>query len=148
MAPIHQNRELDRSWSSEVHQTVEGGANGTSSEQHVIHEDGAPVGEREWYLRAFDFEMIMATPQIIAVEGDIDHAQRHSLSLDGADLLRQPPGEMNPTRPDTDKHQILTALIAFQNLMGDARQGPVDRHLIHHLGFHLEVRHNACLCSK
>src|SRR5262245_21131030 len=137
MAPIHQNRELDRSWSSEVHQTVEGGANGTSSEQHVVHEDGALVGEREWYLCAFDFEMIMATSQIIAVERCSDHAQRDSLSLDGADFLRQPPCEMNPTRSDADKHQILTALIVFQNLMGDARQGPVDRHLIHHLRFHL-----------
>ena len=102
MAPVYQDRELNRPWSSEVHQPVESGADGTPGEQHIIYKDNALAGKRKRNLRAFDLWMIDAMPQIIAVQRDIHHPQRHDLSLDVAELRGHPSGQMNPPRPDAD----------------------------------------------
>jgi hypothetical protein len=47
MAPVHQYRKLNRSRSSEVHQPVESGADGTPGEQHIIYKDNALAGQRK-----------------------------------------------------------------------------------------------------
>ena len=61
MTPIHQDRELNRPWSSEVHQPVERSADGPPGEQHIVDKDDALVGERKRNLCAFDLWMIDAT---------------------------------------------------------------------------------------
>jgi hypothetical protein len=142
MAAIHQNSQLDRPRSSEVHQAVEGCADAASGEEHIVHQDDALVGERKRDVRACDLGMIGTTSQIITVERDIDHSQRHALALDGVDFLHQSLREIDSARPDTDEHQILTASVAFQNFMGDTRQGAVDRHLVHDFRFQLRRCHS------
>ena len=102
MTPVYQDRELNRPWSAEVHQPVESSADSPSGEQHIVDKDNALAGERKRNLCSFDLWMIDALPQVIAVQRDIHHPQRHNLSLDVVELRGHPSGQMDPPRPDAD----------------------------------------------
>ena len=73
MAPVHQDRKLNRSRSSEIHQPVERSADGTPGEEHIIYRELRACRSGETESLSVRFRVINTMPQIIAVHGDIHH---------------------------------------------------------------------------
>ena len=49
-----------------------------------------------------------------------------SYALDGGDLLGDPARERDPAARDPEQHQVAGALVALEDLVGDAGEGPGD----------------------
>jgi hypothetical protein len=51
---------------------------------------------------------------------------RDVVPLDCGDLLRDPACQRHATARDPEQHQVAGALVALEDLVGDAGEGPVD----------------------
>ena len=65
-------------------------------------------------------------PQVVAVHGHVERADRDVVPLDGGDPLGDALGERHAAAGDAQQDQVLGALVALEDLVGDAGQGPVD----------------------
>ena len=64
---------------------------------------------------------------VVAVEGDVDGAER---DLGAGELLDQPPqplGEGDAARVDADERDLVEPLVALDDLVGDAVKGALER---------------------
>ena len=135
MPPVNQDRQLDLSRPAQVNQPIHGGADRPPGEQDVVHQNDVQVRHVERNRGFSQDGLIFPNPQVIAVERDVQLADRHLRAFDLLNPSRQPVCEVHPPGPDPDERDFLGAFIPLQNLVGDARQCP--RHLtrIHHERF-------------
>ena len=78
----------------------------------------------------------MAHGVVVAVEGDIERAVGDGLALlDPGHLRGEAGGERFAAPENADEHDVLRALIALHDLVGDARQRPAHLARVHHLSF-------------
>src|SRR5439155_12319854 len=72
--------------------------------------------------------------EVVAVERDVDHAERHRRpALDLADLLPDTLRKMDAAGADPDQRQLVGSLVALEDLVRDARERTLDRERVHHL---------------
>ena len=69
--------------------------------------------------------------EVVAIEADVELAERHLRALDGLDLLGQALGEQVAARHDADERDVARALVGLEDLMRDARQRPLDLVCVH-----------------
>ena len=55
-----------------------------------------------------------------------------SHALDRGDLGRQPLGDVDAARADADEHEAVRALVALEDLVGDAGEGPLHPLCVEH----------------
>ena len=67
-----------------------------------------------------------AQPQVVAVHRDVERADGDRAALDGGDALGQPAGQRHATGRDAQQDEVVGALVALEDLVGDAGQRPVD----------------------
>jgi hypothetical protein len=65
-------------------------------------------------------------PQVVAVHGHVQRADRDVGALDRGDPGRQPVGQRDPAGRDAQQDQVVGALRAFEHLVGDPGEGPAD----------------------
>ena len=75
-AAIDQRRQLDRARAAVVGQHVHRGADGAPREQHVVDQDDGPAVDRLGQLGGADLGLGQPVEHVVAVERDVDRAQR------------------------------------------------------------------------
>jgi hypothetical protein len=65
-------------------------------------------------------------PQIVSVHRDVERSDRDVDPLDGGDLGADPLGERDAAARDAEQHEVAGALVALEDLVGDAGEGPGD----------------------
>src|SRR6185436_11894257 len=70
-------------------------------------------------------------PDVVPVEGDVERADGDGPSFDPADLGRQATGEIVPAGGDPHQDHGLGALVALDDLVRDAGDGPAHLGLVH-----------------
>ena len=111
---------------AEVHQRVHRGADRAAREQHVVHQDDRLAGDVERDPGFVDLGGLGLQPDVVAVERDVQDADRHVRALDLCDLGGEAPRQVIPAVRDPDQRQPSGALVSLDDLVGDARERPAD----------------------
>ena len=64
--------------------------------------------------------------QVVAIHGDVELTDGHRGPLDGLDALGDPVGQRHPAGVQAEEDEIGGALVALEDLVGDAGQRPGD----------------------
>ena len=83
VAAIHQHRELNALRPAEVMHCIERGPDGSSFEQHIIHQHDDPTLDIEWHLGGLHGDHA-PVGDVVAMHADINHAARDWLPPDVA----------------------------------------------------------------
>ena len=67
-----------------------------------------------------------AQPEVVAVQGDVERADRRGLALELADPVGQAAGQVDAAGRDAEQDDVLAAVGALQDLVRDAGQRPPD----------------------
>lgn len=126
MTPVDEDRELHRTGPADVAQGVEGGADRASREQDVVDEHDQPALDALAGDLGAGQGARRAQPQVVAVHGDVEGADRHFPAGDLFELLGEPTGEEHASRRDAEENHVVGALGAFDDLVGDPGQYPGD----------------------
>jgi len=123
---IDEHRETDRAGPPVVDERVHRGADGASGEQHVVHENDDLVVDREVQRRLADDRRIADAREVVAVERDVQRAERDGRVLVGADRVAQPDGQDVAARADTDDGETGEFAVTFDDLVRDPRDGATN----------------------
>ena len=130
MTAVDEHGELDARRPAAVEQRLDRGADRAAGIEDVVHQDDRPPLEQEVELRGADDRLrcersLAATDgDVVAVEGDVDGAER---GLDSGALLdqaREPPRERYASGLDPDERDLVELRVALDDLVGDSRKGP------------------------
>src|SRR5262245_20892732 len=132
MTAVDQDRQLDHRGPAEIDDSVQGGPDGTAREKHVIDEDDGLALDAERNVGPSD-DGGAAQIEVVPVERDVEGADRQACPVDGGDLPGQPPGDGDPSRPETDEGQVAGAGVALEDLVGDAGESPVEGGFVENL---------------
>ena len=134
MAAVADHGELDAGGAAVVEQRLDRGADRPAGVEDVVDEDAGPAFEREVEPRRADERLRMqrrlaaAHLDVVAVEGDVDGAER---DLGAGELLDQPPqplGEEDAARVDADERDLVELRsLRLDDLVGDAVKGALER---------------------
>ena len=105
---------------------IERGPDGSSFEQHIIHQHDDPTLDIEWHLGGLHGDHA-PVGDIVAMHADINHAARDRLPPDVAQQPGQAPGEMNAAALDANQANAADVRVALGDLVGDPRQATLDR---------------------
>ncbi len=72
-----------------------------------------------------------AAAEVVPVQRDVDDPHGHVRRFNRAELRSQAFGEVNAARAHADEDQVAGPLVAFEDLVRDARQGAIDRLRVH-----------------
>ena len=132
MAAVDKHGELDAGGAPVVEQRLDRGADRAAGVEDVVDEDDRASVEREVELRrpnerlCRERRLAAADRDVVAVEGDVDGAER---GLDAGALLdqaREPPRERDAARVDADERDVVEVRVALDDLVGDSRKGPPE----------------------
>ena len=126
VAAVDQDRQPHGAGPADVVERVEGGPDGPAGEEHVVDQDhdlavdaaGRDLGRQQRPGRL--------EPQVVAVHRHVERADRDVVPLDRGDPLGDPPGQRHAAAGDAEQHQVAGALVALEDLVGDAGQRPRD----------------------
>ena len=141
MAAVDEDGELDSLRTAHVDEGVKRGTNRTTRVEDVIDEDDMLARDVDGELGLVDDGLIGERGEIIAVERDVEDADRRFLALDSLDFFRDALGDGDAARADADEDDVVHAFVLFENLVGDAREGAADGALVHEDGFFYEDGH-------
>ena len=111
---------------AEVVHRVERGPDRAPGEEHVVDEyDDLAVDPAGRHLGVLGTAgRVLA--QVVAVHRDVEGAERHLDALDLGDPLGDAAGEVDAAGGDAEEDEPLGALVALEDLVGDAGQCPGD----------------------
>ena len=124
MSAVDEHRELHCARAAELVQRVERGAGGAAGEQHVVdqHDDlPGDVGDLGGPERRDGPQ-----PDVVAVEGDVEHADRGLDVLERGDRGRDPAGEGDAAGVEADEDDVVGAVVALDDLVRDPGQRPAE----------------------
>ena len=133
VAAIDEDGELDAFGAAVVEERVDRRPDRPAGEEHVVDEHARRPAEREVELRAADDglrverRLAAANEDVVAMEGDVDGAERE---LDAASLgheLLQPPGERDAARVDADEREPLQVVVPLDQLVRQPRHRARER---------------------
>ena len=126
MATVDQDREAYRAGTPVVDQGVHRSADRAAGEENIVdeHDDAAVDGERD--LRLAYHRRVPDTRQVVAVESDIDRAQRDQGAFVGADGGLDACRERVAACANADDGESGEIAIALDDLVRDPRDGSAD----------------------
>src|SRR3954467_12063968 len=133
MSAVDQDAELHASRTAVVKQCIERGADGPSCIEDVVEQDNVSSGYGKIDLSGVEHRLNADGGQIIAVEVDVENANRHLEAFERGDLLRQPLRQGNPTAAYPDESELIEILGFFQNFMSQPHERAVDFRGTHQL---------------
>ena len=117
---VDEDGETHGARSPELRERVEGGADRAAGVEHVVDEhDDLVVDAARRDVRSVGHAHGVA-PQVVAVQRDVELADRDLGALDVLDAGREATGEGDPARRDAEEHEPLAALVALEDLVTDA----------------------------
>ena len=120
---VDHHRQLHRAGSSELGQRVEGGAHRAAGEEDVVDEHDRLAGEVDRHLGRPE-RLHRPQPDVVAVEGDVERADRHRDALDLLDGRRQALGDRQTPGVEADEEDVAGAVVALDDLVGDPGERP------------------------
>ena len=132
MTAIGEHGELNAGGPAVVEERLDRRADRAPRVEDVVDEDDRPPVEREAELRRADDRLsrerglAAADGDVVAIEGDVDGAER---GLDSGALLdqtREPPGERDAAGLDPDQGELAELRVALDDLVGDSRKGSAE----------------------
>ena len=125
VATVDEHRELHPLGTPVVEQGVDRRPHGAAGEQDVVHEHhGAPV-EVEVEVRGMDHRpgAGLAVVDVVAVERDVEVAERHLEPGQLADQRMQPLAQDGAAGVDADQRETIGTRVLLDDLVGDPHQG-------------------------
>ena len=105
-------------------QCLERRPNRASGEQHVVDQHDRASLQRHGYRGDVTRDDRSQT-DVVAMEADVERADRHRL-LDGGEHPGQLVGDPDATALQADQHDAVGAVVALDDLVGDAGEGTAD----------------------
>ena len=109
MAAVNEDCQLNAARTAQVHDGVESGADGTTRIQDVVHQHDALAVDAEGNVGSVDRGSEIGRI-VIAVEADVQAAERNVDALDLLDLLGELLCQKVAARDDADQSEVFTAL--------------------------------------
>ncbi|BCJ57195.1 hypothetical protein Jiend_06170 [Micromonospora endophytica] len=120
--PVDEHRELHRRRPTEVTQRVERGPDRPAGEEHVVDEDDPPAVDPPGRQLGGADRAGGVPAQVVAVERDVEHTDRHGDTFEGADPGGEAVRERGASGRDAEQYGVGRALGLLQDLVRD----PVD----------------------
>ena len=130
VAAVDEHGELDARGPAVVEERLDRSADRAAGVEDVVDEHDRPPVEREVELRRADERLrcerrlAAADRHVVAVEGDVDCAERGLDSGALVDQAREPPRERYAAGLDPDERELVERRVALDDLVGDSRKGP------------------------
>ena len=124
MAAVGEHRQLHALRAPVGEQRLDRGAHRAPGEQHVVDDHHRQPGDVEVDVRGVQHRRVRARGDVVAVEADVEVAERH---LGAEQLLEQrvqPVREEGAATVDADERRRRLAGVALEDLVRDARQRP------------------------
>ena len=129
MAAVDEHCELDARGPAVVEERLDRGADRAAGVEDVVDEHDRAAVEREVELRRADERLrgerrlAAADGDVVAVEGDVDGAERGLDSGALGDQAREPPRKRDAAGLDPDEREVVELRVALDDLVGDSRKG-------------------------
>ena len=116
-----------RAGPAEVRQLVERRADGAPRVEHVVHDAQRRAVDLQRQFGLADDRTRADRLQVVAIERDVEGAARHGDLFPGVDDGGDAIGQLNAATLDADEHQGVGAVGTFDNFMGHASHGALER---------------------
>src|SRR5437764_10709188 len=132
VAAVGEDSQLDARGTAVVEQRFDGGADGAARVEDVVDEHAGHSVEPEVELRVADDplrvlrRLAAADVNVVAVERDVELADRDLATGEVGDPPAQALGERNAARVDADESDLVQLGVAFDDLVRDPGERPVD----------------------
>ena len=123
---VYEDRQADGARSAVVDERVHRGADRPAGEEHIVDEDHDTTVDRERDLRLTHDRCVADPGQVVAVERDVDRAQRDVNALVRPDRRLDARRERVAARANTDDGEMGKIPVALDDLVRDPRDGPAD----------------------
>ena len=131
VAAVDEYGELDGLRTAHVDDGIESSANRAARVEHIVDEHDGLARDVDRQLRLMDNRLIRKGGKVIAVERNVENADRRLLSLDMLDIRRDALGDRNTARADADDDDVIDALVAFYDFVRDTRECAADALGVH-----------------
>ena len=126
VAAIDEDREPDGLRPAEVDEGVHRGPDGPARVQDVVDEDDRATVDPRGQFRALDDGLLGDQRQVVAVEGDVEGADRDRRAFVLRDRRRDPTGQRDAAALDADQQEAIGAGLLLHDLVGQAHGRPAD----------------------
>ena len=117
MAAVNHNCQLYSLRTAHINNSVQGCTDGAAGVQNIVDKHNSLAVQVEVYLGAMHNRIICQRRQVITIQGDIEHTYRKLYILNVLDSCSQTLSDRHTASADTHQHNILYALISFNNFM-------------------------------
>lgn len=122
---VDEDAKLDFCGPAEIQQGVECGADRAARPEHIVDEDDSFVFDGKGDIGAVD--LVKTGADIVAIKGDIQFSVVDSPGVyQGAELLNDTVGEIDPTGLDADENGIFELEMIFEQLVRQALDGDLQ----------------------
>ena len=107
VAAIDQHQQVDARRAAVIEQSVERGADGAAGVEHVVHQDDVFALDGEGDLGGADDGLDVDGGEVVAVEIDIEDADRHGAVFERFDFPRQALRQGHAAAADADEGEAV-----------------------------------------
>ena len=122
MAAVDEDGELDARRAAALEERLDRGADRAARIEDVVDEDARLSAQVEVELGRVDDGLAAAGAGVVAMEGDVDRAERDLLPAPLLDQGGQPLGERDAARMDSDERERAQVVVSLDDLVRDARE--------------------------
>jgi hypothetical protein len=123
---VDEHGEPDRLRTAVVDERVHGRADRAAGEENVVHQHDHAIVDREGDVRLAHDRRVPDAGQVVAVERDVDRAERDVGAFVRADRLADTGRERVTARADADDGESGEVTVALDDLVRDPRDGAAD----------------------
>ena len=146
VAPVDQDGQAHDARPAEVHERVQGGADGAAGVQDVVDQDNNLVvdaGQRQLRVVRRPGGLV---GEVVPEHGDVELADDgggvHG-GIGGGDFLGEPDRKRVAAAGNAQQHQVLGAFVGLEDFMGDTSECTVNVRLVEY-----NPGRNRCLCDR
>src|SRR5262249_23708653 len=133
VAAIDQNQELHARRTAVIKQRVKRGADRAAGVEHVIHEDDILALHGKRNIGAAHDGLDVYCRKVVAIEIDIEDADRDLALLERLDFRRQPLRHRDAAAANAYEGELVKIGTFFENFVGQADERTVDFRCAHQL---------------
>ncbi len=124
VAAVDEHRQLHALRAAVGEQRLDRGAHGAPGEQHVVDDHHRQPGDVEVDVRGVQHWRVGTRGDVVAVEADVEVAERHVRAEQLLQYSVQPLREERAAAVDADERGYRTVGVALEDLVRDARERP------------------------
>ena len=132
---VDEDCKLHAGGATEIAQRIERRADGAAGEQDVVDKHDGQSVDVEANVGRVNLRGKMRR-EIIAIEADVERAERYVSSLDLLDLDRKAMSKQIASCEDSHQGDVRGTMVGLENLVRDARERSLNFVRVHTDGFH------------